>query len=793
VETLIQDIRFALRVLRKNPGFALVAVLVLAIGIGANTAIFSVVDTVLLRPLPYPHAERLVFIENVYPNVGHTSISYPNYQFWRDQHQLFDQVITFFSSSAALTGLQEPEEVRIIRISANLLPTLGVSPIVGRGFRDDEEPKSGNRVVMLTESFWHKHYAGSASAFGQKLTLNDNVYDIIGVVPDSFRLGRERFELVMPLRLTPEVGLNFLPAIGRLQPAVSSKQAQAALPGIVTAYKKSNSELDNVAFTPYQQVLVGNSRPLLFVLLGGVIAVLLIACANTANLLLARAATREKEIALRISLGAGRVRLARQLLTESVLLSLIGGLLGILLGWSSLHFLTSLLQRRLPQAIAIHLDGRILVFALLLSLATGLVFGMAPVLQLIRGNLHDRLKQGGRQTAGGGQRLRQILVVGEIAISLVLLAAAGLLLRSMFSLLNVDKGFNSHHVITMAVRPSPVRYGDPKTEILYLQRILESVNSLPGVQSAGWVYTLPLTGSSTNGGIKIEGHPGDSPNVDKQYVEGNYFQALRIPLLKGRLFDSRDNLNSPKVVIVNQTFAQKVFPNQDPIGKRIDVNWGDPGWSEIIGVVADAKQEALTAEGRSSTFMLYAQNAALMQYLDTNLVVRTGQDPLSAVTAIRSRIHQLDSNQPLADVKTMDDVLAESLAPQRAPAWLFGGFSAIALFLAAIGIYGVLSYFVVQRNQEIGVRMALGAQRSNVLGLILGQGARLIGIGVAIGIVGGLWAARALTSLLFGVKSTDLPTFVAVSVLLAGLAFVACAVPALRATRVDPLVVLRSE
>ncbi len=791
METLIQDIRFALRVLRKNPGFALVAVLVLAIGIGANTAIFSVVDTVLLRPLPYPHAERLVFIENVFQQAGHTPMTYTQYQFWRDQHQLFDQVVTYFSSIGAMTGLQEPEEVPIVRISANLLPTLGVTPIAGRGFRDDEEPKSGDRVVMLTESFWRKHYQASPSALGQKLTLSDNVYTIIGVVPDSFRL-RHPFELLMPLRLTPD-NIAFLPAIARLQPGVSLKQAQAALPGLIPAYKKADPELSDVAITPYQQILVGNSRPLLFVLLGGVIAVLLIACANTANLLLARAASREKEIALRISLGAGRLRLARQLLTESVLLSLMGGVLGILLGWGSLHFLTSLLQQRLPQAIAIHLDARILVFALLLSLATGLVFGMAPVVQLIRGNLHDRLKQGGRQTAGGGQRLRQILVVSEIAISLVLLAAAGLLLRSMVSLINVDKGFNSHHVITMAVRPSPVRYKDPKTEILYLQRILENVNSLPGVQSAGWVYTLPLTGSSTNGPIKIEGHPGDSPNVDKQYVEGNYFQAMSTPLLKGRFFDARDNINSPKVVIVNQTFAQKVFPNQDPIGKRIDVGWGDPGFSEIIGVVADAKQEALTAERRPSTFMLYAQNVALMQYLDTNLVVRTSHDPLSAVAAIRSRVQQLDPNQPLADVKTMDDVLAESLAPQRAPAWLFGGFSAIALFLAAIGIYGVLSYFVVQRSQEIGVRLALGAQRSNVLRLILGQGARLIGIGVAIGIIGGVWAARALTSLLFGVKSSDLPTFVSVSVLLAGLALVACAVPALRATRVDPLVVLRSE
>jgi putative ABC transport system permease protein len=792
VETLVQDLRFALRVLRKNPGFALVAVLVLAIGIGANTAIFSVVDTVLLRPLPYPHADRLVSVENVFPQTGRTPMTYSNFLFWRDQHQLFDQVVTYFSSTAAITGLEEPEEVPSVRISTNLLPTLGISPIAGRGFRDDEEARSGNLVVMLTESFWRKHYGGSASAVGQKLTLNDNVYTIIGVLPDSFHLGPP-FELVMPLRLTPDYHVAFLPAIARLQPGVSLKQAEAALPGLIPAYKKDDPELSDVAFTPYQQALVGNSRPLLFVLLGGVIAVLLIACANTANLLLARAASREKEIALRISLGAGRIRLARQLLTESVLHTLIGGVLGILLGWGSLHFLTALLQRRLPQAIAIQLDIRILLFALLLSLATGLVFGLAPVLQLIRGNLHDRLKQGGRQTAGGGQRLRQVLVVGEIAISLVLLAAAGLLLRSMISLINVDKGFNSNHVITMAVRPSPVRYKEPKTEILYLQRILESVSTLPGVQSAGFVYTLPLTGNSTNGPIKIEGRPGDSPNVDKQYVEGNYFQAMRTPLLKGRFFDSHDNINSPRVVIVNQMLAQKLFPNQDPIGKRIDVGWGDPGWSEIVGVVADAKQEALSAEHRPSTFMLYAQNAAIMQYLDTNLVVRTSQDPLSAVAVIRSRIQQLDPNQPLADVKTMDDVLAESLAPQRAPAWLFGGFSAIALFLAAIGIYGVLSYFVVQRSQEIGVRLALGAQRSNVLRLILGQGARLIAIGVAIGITGGFWAARALTSLLFGVKPSDLPTFVAVSVLLAGLALVACAVPALRATRVDPLVVLRNE
>jgi putative ABC transport system permease protein len=389
--------------------------------------------------------------------------------------------------------------------------------------------------------------------------------------------------------------------------------------------------------------------------------------------------------------------------------------------------------------------------------------------------------------------LRHALIIGEIAVSLVLLAGAGLLLRSMLHLINVDKGFDSDHVVTMGVRPSPTRYAEPRKEIIYLQQIADKVNAMPGVEAAGLVYELPLSGSGTNGGVTIEGRGGEHPNSDKQYVGGKYFQAMHIPLLKGRLFNVADTADSHKVVIINQTFAKQFFPGQDPVGKRIDVAWGPPGWSEVIGVVGTNKHTGLAEADRPSTFMLYAQNAPILQFLGVNMVVRTNHEPLSAVQAIRTQIRQIDSNQAVGEVKTMDDVVGESLAPQRAPAWLFGTFSAIALFLAAIGIYGVLSYFVVQRSQEIGLRMALGAQRSSVLGLILRQGARLIGIGVGIGIVGALVAARALTSFLFGVKPTDLPTFVGVSLLLAVLALGACAVPALRATRVDPLVVLRSE
>jgi predicted permease len=799
VSDIFQDVRFALRMLRKSPGFTAVVVLVLAVAIGANTAIFSFVDAVLLRPLPYPGADRLLFIQDRYQQTGNVPISYPQYLYWKDQHQLFDHVITQYDATAALTGSGEPERIRTLNVSADLLEALGISPIAGRGFLPEEEPRSANPVVMLTEPFWRSHFHSASSAIGEKLTLSDRVYTVVGVLPASFHLGRDP-KVVMPLRLDTQSApehLNFLRVIGKLRPGLSLVQGRAAIQTLFPAYQKADDGLTGVAVTPYRELMVGDSRPLLLVLLGAVFAVLLIACTNTANLLLARAAAREKEIAIRISLGAGRMRLMRQLLTESLLLGTFGGALGILLAWASLGALRSLLAQRLPLETAVRMDLRVLVFSALLSLLTGIVFGLAPALQVLRGNLHDRLKQGGRQSSSSpGQRLRQTLVVSEIAFSLVLLAGAGLLVRSLVRLINVDKGFSTDHVLTMSIQPSPVRYADARKEINYIQQISQNVQALPGVRSAGLVYTLPLSGGSTNGSVKIEGHQGDSaapPNSDKQYLDGDYFQAMRIPLLKGRFFTSADTTDSPKVVIVNQAFAREFLPNQDPIGKRIDVSWGDTGWCEIIGVVGNHKTETLASPERPSTYMLYAQNPDIMKFMTFNLAVRASQEPLRAVQGIRAAIHQIDSGQAIANVKTMDELLAESLAPQRAPLWLFGAFSGIALFLAAIGIYGVLSFFVLQRRQEIGVRMALGAPRSNVLRLVLSQGARLIGIGVAFGIVAAFIAARALTSLLFGIKPTDAPTFLGVSLLLALLGLVACAVPAFRATRVDPLVVLRNE
>jgi putative ABC transport system permease protein len=797
VDRLLQDVRFAWRMLRKNPGFTAIAIIVLGIGIGANTAIFSFVDAVLLRPLPYSDADRLVVVQNRY-DFGATSVSYPQYLFWKDQRQIFNYVIAMRTGSAALTGVGEPEQLRTANISFDSLKALGILPLLGRGFLAEEEPRNANPVAMLSAPFWQSHFQSSPSVLGEKLTLGDRSYTIVGVLPADFQLGGGA-DVVLPLRLDRESApehLNFLRVIGKLRYDIDLRQAKSAIQAVLPEYKKADEDLMGAVLTPYGELLVANSRPVLLILLGAVFAVLLIACTNTANLLLARAASREKEIAVRISLGAARMRLARQLLTESVLLGAFGGLAGILLSWASLDALHAVLAQRLPPNTVVHLDVRVLLYAGSLSLVTGVVFGLVPTFQVLRGNLHDRLKQGGRQSSGTpGHRVRQLLVVTEIAFSLVLLAGAGLLVRSLVHLINVDKGFSTDHVLTMSINPSPVRYADPRREIDYIHEISQKVRMLPGVSAAGFVYTLPLSGGSTNGSVKIEGY-GDSTaptNTDKQYLDGDYFQAMRVPLIKGRFFSAGDTSDTPKVVIINQAFAHEFFPNKDPIGKRIDVSWGDPGWSEIVGVVGNQKTESLASPDRPSTYMLYAQNPSIMKFMTFNLVVRTSQDPLSIVQAVRSVVHHIDSNQVIAKIRSMDEQLSDSLAAQRAPMWLLSTFSGIAAFLAAIGIYGVLSFFVLQRRQEIGVRMALGAQRTNVLRLVVLQGARLIAIGVLIGIAAGLVAARALASLLFGVKPTDAFTFVGVSVLLGLLGLLACAVPAIRATRVNPLQVLRNE
>ena len=799
MESLLQDVHFALRMLHRNPGFAAIAVLVLAVGIGANATIFSVVNAVLLKPLPYPDSERLVMLRDESTQSGFVPMSYPAFLGWREQKDIFDQVATYMNTDSALTGRGEPEQVRVMRVSSNLLPLLGVKPTQGRGFTAEEESRQANPVVLLTHSFWQERFQADPAAVGQKLTLNDRVFTVIGVLPESFKFGNNP-KLVLPLRLDTQVapdGLNFLPVMGKLKSGITFEQARSATKAALPRVQKMASDENGVGLIRLQEFFAGNSRPLLLVLLVAVLVVLLIACVNTANMLLARAAARQKEIAIRVSLGAPRIRLVRQLLTESTLLAVLGGALGIALAWAGLGALTSLLSNRLPRNADVHMSLAVLGFATLLAILTGIVFGLAPALQAARGDLHDRLKQGGWQAASSGsQKLRSVLVVLELALSLVLLAASGLLLRSFVRLLNVDKGFVSDHVLTMGIDPSPGRYADPSTELNYLQQIMQRVEAVPGVRSAGFVTTLPLEGGSTNGGVKIAGRPADpkAPLItNKQFVAGNYFSAMRISLIKGRYFNDSDTADSPKVVVVDQAFARQFFPGEDPLGKRFDVNWGDPGWSEIIGVVADTKLETLESATAPTSYALIPQKPELLKFLGFALVVRTNVEPTSAVQSIAREVHQLDANQPLARVRTMDAVMDESLAPRRAPMGLFALFAGVALFLSAIGIYGLLSYYVVQRRQEIGVRMALGAQRSHVLGLVLKEGTKLIAIGIGVGLMFAFIASRAMISLLYGIKPTDIPTFLGVSFVLALLALVACCVPALRATRVDPLVVLRNE
>jgi len=490
--------------------------------------------------------------------------------------------------------------------------------------------------------------------------------------------------------------------------------------------------------------------------------------------------------------------LLRQLVTESLLLAAIGGALGLFLAWAGMGMLTTLLADRLPRGAAIHMDATVLVFTAVLAFVTGIVFGLAPALQITKGNLQEELKQGGAQTGGAsaGQWLRQGLIVAEIAFSLVLLAGAGLLLRSFVRLLNVDKGFSIDHVLTMGIFPSPVRYADPKVRINYMQQIQERVSAIPGVRSAGFITNLPLNGGGTDGGISIQDRPDDPQhpmNANKEFISNGYLEAMRIPLIKGRFFTSADVGGAPPVVIIDQTLAKEFFPDEDPIGRHIDVGWGNPGWSEIVGVVGDAKMGSLATPPHPTFYALLAQKPELLKFLGFSLVVRSTQDPLSIAQGVRTQIHQVDANQVISSLRSMDEVMAESLAPRRGPMWLMGLFSSIALFLAAIGIYGVLSYYVLQRRQEIGLRMALGAQRGDVLRMVLFHSAKLVAMGVAIGLFAAFLTSRALTSLLFGVKPTDITTFAGVSVLLTLIAVIACALPALRATQVDPLVVLRNQ
>ncbi len=809
MEAILRDISYSLRRLRKAPVFTAIVIVTLALGIGANTAIFTVVNTVLLRPLPYRAPEQLVTIEHYYPDLNgmEAPVSARGFRDYRDKTHSFAAVGVEAAFGANLTGSGTPERVPGVRVSGDWFRTLGVSPLAGRTLTRDDDVPGREHVVVLSYGMWLRLFAGR-NVLGQQVELNDEPYQIVGVTPEGFHAFFSRnAEFFVPLALDAAAfnrgyTSEYLNAVARLASGVTLERAQAEMTTFATNLKRANP----TSFSPHWTIKVrslddittAKIRPALLVLLGAVGFVLLIACANVANLLLARAAIRIKEIAIRAALGAERGALVRQLLTESVLLSITGGILGLGLAQFSVKSLVAL-NPSLPRASEIHVDARVMVFTLLVSVITGLLFGLAPSLQASRANLQETLRDG---TRGGmadfaGRGLRRGLVVAEVALALTLLTGAGLLIQSVVRLQNVSPGFDPHNVLVFNLNLPDVKYANDTARVLFTQELLPRLNALPGVRAAGITSVIPFGGGWSTSSFEIEGltvAPGQNgPWGDIRVVSPEFFSALRIPLRRGRLFNRDDTPASPRVAVIDEQFVKKYFPNTDPIGKRITFGpqrgQTDSTWITIVGVVGHAAHEGLDAEPRIQYYFPVAQ-APLRQM---TVAMRTAGDPMSALSAARQAVQSVDRELPLSNVNTLDTLVENSVGQRRLSMILLAGFSIIALVLASIGIYGVMSYAVTQRTRELGIRMALGAARTRVLGLVVGQGMALTGAGVAIGLVAAFGLTRLLGSQLYGVAATDPVTFVATAGALIAVALAATLVPALRATRVDPVVALRDE
>ncbi len=801
---LAQDLHYGLRMLVKNPSFTIVAVLALALGIGANSAIFSVVNTVLLRPLPYKNPGRLVMLWEEATHLGFpkNTPSPANFIDWRAQNTVFEAMAAMVERSFNLTGVGEPERFDGRRVSANLFDLLGVQPQLGRAFRAEED-KPGSRVVILSNGLWQHRFGGDPRVIGQTVSLNGESYTVIGVMPGSFQFPTRRDQLWVPLAFDAKEaasrGNHFLEVIARMKPGVTLQQAQAEMSTIAARlaqqYPEENLRVGSVV-TALQEQVVGDIKPALLVLLGAVGFVLLIACANVANLLLARAAARQKEIALRLALGAGRSRLTRQFLTESVLLAVTGGAVGLLLSIAGLRVLKTFIPDTISQAQAISIDAKVLVFTGLVALVTGIIFGLAPAMQVSHLDINDTLKEGGRDAAGGtrGNRIRALLVIGEIAVSFVLLMGAGLLINSFMHLRNLHPGFRANHLLTMKIPLSEVKYPDKERRSPFYAEVLRRVQALPGVQSAAVAGNLPLTYDGDSMPIGIEGRtdppPDQRPDVILRVVGPGYFSTMGIPLVRGRDFREQDKADSARVVIVSEKTARHFWPGENPIGKRLkpgSTNRNIP-WIEIIGVVKDVRQNDFVSEPKMQMYIPYQQ---LNSFAPNALVVRTNVEPLSLTGAVRNAIWAVDKDQPVSNLRSMDEIVSEAVARQRFSMLLLGIFAALAMVLAAVGIYGVMSYSIAQRTREIGLRIALGAQKSDVLKMILRQGLRFVAAGLAIGLAASFVLTRVMASLLFGISATDPATFVSISLMLIAVALLASYIPAVRAMKIDPMLALR--
>jgi len=814
METLIQDIRYGIRMLLKSPSVSIVATIALALGIGANTAIFSVVNAVLLRPLPFPNSEALVAVTETDQQRGllRGSYSFPNYFDLRDQNNVFEGLACYHSGDYILTGNGEPARLQGTVVTANVFSVLGVSPVLGRGFLpDDDKPNDTGRTVVLSQRLFQRKFSGDPSILNQKITLDGVAFTVVGVMPASFEfpIQNEPSELWTTIAgdasgkspVTGQRGAHFLRLVGRLKPGVTIEQAQSDVTTIAARLEQQypNTNTHKGTFVePALTALVGDIRPALLILLGAVACVLLIACANVANLLLAKAMSRHKEMAIRSALGASRLRVIRQLLTESVILSLVGGAIGLLLAvwWSDL--LIALGKDDIPRAIHVGLDWRVLGFTFGVSLLTGLVFGLVPALQSSSTELTESLKEGGRGSGEGARRnyVRSALVVSELAIAVVLLVGAGLLLKSLWRLQNVGSGLKTENILTFNLALPEIRYPSEKQSRFYYD-LNSRIKNLPGVQSVSSIIPLPLSGDRFGISFKIEGRPvapKDEPSADFFSAETGYFKTMGIPIIKGRDFDEHDLHSSRPVTIISQEFARQYFPNEEPLGKRIHPGIStyendDSTMREIIGVVGDIRNRTLNTAPKPAYYMPQSQ----IPFTQMTVVVKTSTDPHSLVSAVTKEVAAMDKDLPLFSIKTMDEYLSSSVATPRFNTTLLSIFALVALVLTIVGLYGVMSYSVAQRTNEIGIRLALGAQTRDVIVLIVTQGLRLILLGLAVGLIGAFALTRVISSLLFGVTAKDPLTFVLVALALALVGLAACFIPALRATRVDPMEALRCE
>ena len=809
MDGLLQDLRYGMRMLRSRPAFTAVAVLALALGIGANTAIFSVVDAVLLKPLPYRAPERLVMIWHEYAqmNLPKASLSVPSYIEYRDNVRAFENVAAATNWSANLTGTGEPERVQGARVTGNFLATVGVPPMIGRDFLGEDDAPGGERVVILGHGLWQRRFGGDPGILGKVLALNGEDHTVVGVMPPGF-VFFQPVDLFKPIAFTAgqaapaNHGNEFLIGVARLKPGVTLRQAGSEMDGIAARLRQQfYVEGWSPRLFPLLEEMTGDLRPALLVLMAAVGCVLLIACSNVANLLLARATSRQREMAIRSALGAGRLRVVRQLMTESVLLGVAGGALGLLLAFLGLKALLAAAPGEATQAVlggrSIGLDGTALGFTLGVSVLTGIVFGLAPALQASRMDLNDLLKEGSRGEGLGerGHRLLGVFVVSQVAVALVLLAGAGLLVRSFLRLRAVDPGFRLDHVLTMRLTLPQTRYTEDGQVAAFFDDLLRRLSALPGVRSAAAVSNLPMSGDNASASFAIEGlevpQGQPSPHGDSHIVSHDYFTALGIPLVQGRFFDRRDGPGAAKVAVIDQVLADRYWPAGDAIGRRMALYFegspDKPVWREIVGVVGHVKKYGLDGRVKEQYYIPSPQQARRSMFL----ALRTATAPTSIVAAARAAVRDLDTGLPVFRVQTMEQVLDGTLVTRRFAMLLLGIFAAVALVLAAVGLYGVISYSVAQRTREIGIRMALGARSRDVVRMVVRRGMRLTAIGLVIGVGSALAVTRFLASLLFAVQPYDPPTLLTVAAILAGVAWLASFLPARRAARVDPMMALR--